>query len=457
MAPRKVAAIGLDLHTSKIEKIQFNSKSSLVDWDVIVFSPNASGMTRTSDYYQGKRSLDDDASFRLKERCEHWRREIKLAVDSGKTVICYAHELIEVFVATGERQYSGTGRNRQTTRIVSEYHNYNSLPWDLGPIAATGSQMKLSQRASSLSEYWSEFGNASSFEVTFKTPAFAAPITTRNDSVFVGGTIKSEAGGHLVVLPMLDFYNEDFFDNTKMNDKAKVFAERLLHSWLEIDSALRSAEELTPAPQWSSSPEFELSSEAPIKAKLLEAETRLIEAQKNKEETTDALLEAGSLRALLYEKGVPLESAILKSLKLLGFEAEQYRDASSEFDVVFQSSEGRLLGEAEGKDTKPISIEKLRQLSMNIHEDLARDQVSSPAKGILFGNGYRLQPPKDRPQQFTEKCVSAASSVGLLTTTELFRVAKYVSDTGDTNFAAICRSRLLDGTGIIEFPDTPQP
>jgi hypothetical protein len=58
--------------------------------------------------------------------------------------------------------------------------------------------------------------------------------------------------------------------------------------------------------------------------------------------------------------------------------------------VVFESEEGRLIGEAEGKDNKAINVDKLRQLSMNIHEDIQREEVTTPAKGVLFGNGYRF-------------------------------------------------------------------
>lgn len=37
---------------------------------------------------------------------------------------------------------------------------------------------------------------------------------------------------------------------------------------------------------------------------------------------------------------------------MIGFEATQYKEANSEFDVVFTCIEGRLLGEAEGRIQK---------------------------------------------------------------------------------------------------------
>ncbi|MDY0282079.1 MAG: hypothetical protein RBR35_16125 [Salinivirgaceae bacterium] len=57
--------------------------------------------------FQGKLSLSDSNSFRLKESCEHWRREIRQAYETGKTVIVFLTTLEEVYVDTGQRSYSG--------------------------------------------------------------------------------------------------------------------------------------------------------------------------------------------------------------------------------------------------------------------------------------------------------------------------------------------------------------
>lgn len=459
MAPRKVVAVGLGLNSEAVDQIEFNSKHTLLDWDVVIFVPNINAMLQYRETYQGKLSLDENNSFNLRERCEHWRSEIKLALDAGRTVICYLDELKEVFVDTGKREYSGTGRNRQTTRMVAQYSNYECLPVTLGPRNASGSSMRLSPKAPELSPYWSQFGGLSAFEVTLSKAKPSAPITTKAGDQVVGGIYRTTSGGNLVLLPMLKFYADDFFSDDEFNDEARIFAEKLLHCWLGIDAALRSATEVTPAPQWAESSVFLLQVESALKATLLEAEQELTQAQKRKEEAADALVEAGNLRSLLYEKGMPLEKAILRALTCLGFEVEQYKDAESEFDVVFRSVEGRLLGEAEGKDSKAINIEKLRQLAMNVHEDLAREEVTTPAKPILFGNGYRLQPPAERPPQFTDKCVSSATSsgTGLVATADLFRVAKYVSDSTDMEFATQCRAALLNACGVVQFPSPPEP
>jgi hypothetical protein len=159
---------------------------------------------------------------------------------------------------------------------------------------------------------------------------------------------------------------------------------------------------------------------------------------------------------LLYEKGTPLEDAVLEALDVLGFKAERFKEGGSEFDSVFTSPEGRFLGEAEGKDSKAINIEKLRQLSMNVHEDYEREEVTELAKGVLFGNAQRLEDLSARDQFFTEKCVREARRFGfaLVRTPDLFIAAKHVRERGDEAFKKRCREALLntEGGAVVVFP-----
>jgi hypothetical protein len=190
----------------------------------------------------------------------------------------------------------------------------------------------------------------------------------------------------------------------------------------------------------------------------LDAERNVEEAQKRKEDLREKLKSAGAYRGLLFEKGKPLEKLVVEAMRLLGFTAAPHRDSRSEIDVVFASEEGRFIGEVEGKDNKAVNIDKLRQLSMNIHEDLQREDVTKPAKPVLFGNGFRLQPLSERPDPFTEKCQSAAStsSTALVFTPDLFWVVQYLLENSDVEYARICREALLSSIGRVTFPFLPK-
>lgn len=464
MAARKILTVGLELASSDTTYATFRSKTSLLDWDIFLFRPDISEFLHNYyETYQGKPCFNDIASFTAKECCEHWRREIKQAVETGKTVIVFLPSLYEAYVDTGERSYSGTGRNQKTTRHVSLLTNYDTLPANLSPVAATGTAMKLAPKgAEVLAPYWAEFGERSTYRAVLSAPDVPACIQTRAGDKTVGAIYRSKSSaGTLLLLPDIDFSPPNF---TKQKGNSEVwtsdatkFSCAFLSALVALDKALRSSSEVTPAPEWAATAQYSLASETVLRVQLLEAERQVEEAQRRKEEIAESLSNAATPRALLYEKGKPLESAIIHALIALGFKAEPFKQSDSEFDVVFESAEGRLIGEAEGKDTKAVNIDKLRQLSMNIHEDLQREEVSEPAKPVLFGNGYRLQEPAARPDPFTEKCHSAAStsSTALVSTADLFPPVQYLLAHGDPEYALACRAALLSTVGRVIFPKPP--
>jgi len=467
MANKKILTIGLSLANDQAEYCEFDSDTSLLDWDIILFKPDIDDyLNRRESIFEGKPCLSDDQSFKLKAQSEHWRREIKAAIEHGKLVLIFLSELTPLSIATGKREYSGTGRNQKVTRIVTLYDNYQSIPLALKPISSKGKEIKPSEKNfECISSYWNEFSSISSYKVILEGDLTPCLLTKHGNKV-VGTIQKSKnSNGALLCLPDLNFYPESFFigEEDEVNEgewttEAKNFASRMIKTIISIERSLRSSAELTPEPDWVRDTKFRLNQEKIASQKLLKIERELEAIQVEKETIVDKIKDLGRLRNLLFEKGKPLELAILDALKIIGFEASQFDNGESEFDAVFESKEGRLIGEAEGKDNKAVNIEKLRQLSMNIHEDLERDEVSTPAKPVLFGNPYRLQPVDERPEPFTTKCISAAitSSTALVFTPDLFAIAKYLEDKRDAKYAAKCRKAILTSIGKVDFPEMPQ-
>ena len=121
---KKLISIAYETPSEEIEHAPFDSDLSLIDADIIILKHDISEfLWRSSERYMGKSSLSNGASFRLRERADHWRTEILDAFTAGKTVIVFLSKLEEVYIATCEKQYAGTGRNRVTTRIVTSFYN----------------------------------------------------------------------------------------------------------------------------------------------------------------------------------------------------------------------------------------------------------------------------------------------------------------------------------------------
>lgn len=467
MAKKKILTVGFSVADEDIEFSEFDSDISLLDWDIVLFKPDIGQyIFRHESMFEGKPCLSDNESFKLKAQSEHWRREIKSAIDHGKLVIVFLDELKKISIATGKKEFSGTGRNQKVTRIVTDYDNYRSIPLDLKPINSKGKEIKLSAKNSEIiSSYWNEFSEVSAYKLIIEGE-FSPCLVTKHGDKAVGAFVRAKnSNGALLCLPDIDFYPDSFFvgeddeeNEGKWTSEAKQFASKFVKCIVSIDKSLKSQGELTPEPDWAREKTYKLNQEKLEAQKLLEIEEKLEAVQAEKEAAIDKVKDLERYRHLLYEKGKPLEHAILEALKVIGFNVSQFDDGESEFDAVFESKEGRLIGEAEGKDNKAINIDKLRQLALNIHEDLEREEVNEPAKPVLFGNAYRLLPIAERPEPFTLKCVSAAStsSTALVFTPDLFRVVKYLKDKRDAKFATKCRKAIFSTVGLVEFPLDPQ-
>lgn len=469
MAKKKIVSVGFKLANNDVTPLSFRSKASLLDWDVILFREDIIEFLysdRSSNNYQGKPSLSESTSFQLKEAVQHWRREILDAVNCGKTVFYFLEQYRDFYIDTGQRQYSGTGRNQKTTRIVSPYDNYKCLPLDISVTPRQGQEMILApQGAEFLSTYWQDFSSISEYKVTLDSKQTKSLLYTKHGNNEVASYITTKSSGSLILLPYIDLENEEFTEEVELDDgwsscwseKGYQFGAKLVSSLINVDMQLRKSTENTVEPEWARSDIYAFTKETVLRKKILELNEKIALLDIEKAHCLAELEGAGALRGLLYHTGKPLEASILEGLQTLGFEASNYEDDTKEFDVIFESAEGRLIGEAEGKDNKAINITKLRQLALNIHEDLERDEVSSPAKGVLFGNAYRLKPISDRDQPFTDKCLlsSKTSSTALVHTPDLFRVVHYVKESNDAAFAAQCRKLLVETVGFVEFPLTP--
>jgi hypothetical protein len=295
-----------------------------------------------------------------------------------------------------------------------------------------------------------------SYRVIFEKAIGKAIYSTR-DGAIVGSIVRvSDLPGHLVFLPYFSLYDFDKSSREKWSAKATQVSHGIIAQLIAIDKTLREQSASTPAPQWVvSAPTPTVVTAIDAAVSVIDAEIEELLARKEEQlKEKEGLL---SFTRLLYEKGEALETAIEKGLKVLGFDVESYRDGDFEIDHIIVGPSGvRMIGESEGKDTSAIDISKFRQLESNINEDFQQDSVQEPAKGVLFGNGFRFTEPKDRAEQFTAKCLTNAKRLGtaLVKTSDLYEAVIYVLDhPDDEDYRAACRSAIEDTHGeIVVFP-----
>ena len=466
MEKKSVVSIGMEIPGTDVKNISLRSKTSLLDYDIIIVDPAINDFYGSYEEYQGKPCLNDTNSFLLKEHIEHWRREILEAVKAEKNIFFFLNKKEEVFVATGEKSYSGTGRNRQTTSRVSLAFNYQIVPGDITATNSNGSSMVLARKDNELAAYWKELSSVSEFRVFLDGERIKPIIQTKNGAKTVGAKLRYEnAKGNLFLMPYISFADKKYTYETEEDGEVEVYwskeacilGKRIVSSICSLDESIKSSGESSAAPEWMSQDKYLLPKEEIIRNKLISVENKIEKLQQQKEKYEQEIADESVLKRLIYENGKPLESAVHLALEILGFSVSYFEDSESEFDVIFVSEEGRLLGEVEGKDNKAININKLRQLEMNINEDFSRDEVTEMAKGALIGNAFRFQEPTERADFFTDKCITAATRSGtaLIRTTDLFEAARYLSRKSNKRYSTTCRKAILGAIGQVEFPEIP--
>jgi hypothetical protein len=317
------------------------------------------------------------------------------------------------------------------------------------------------------SDLFEKFRDNLEYQLYIEGAKGAQVICTGKDKTKILGSIYKVGKGNLIVLPYIKYDSVKFTEHRGKGENKKEywtkdaiqFGKSLVKMFVDIDKALQKSGDRTAPPDWTNQSDFQLHEEKILKEQVEETTKEIGVLIVKKGQLLTKIEQEIKLRDLLFETGKTLENAINLALKILGYSSEGYNDGVMELDHIIISPErDRFIGEAEGKDSSAVNIDKLRQLLINIHEDLQRAEVEIPAVGILFGNGFRLIEPSRREEQFTAKCLSVAktSSCALVKTSDLFRVAKYVKESEDRDFAKKCREVIKSSIGkIVLFPDLP--
>lgn len=324
---KALLAVGIEIPGGDVESVDIVSDRSLLDADIIVFQPGIPTWYG-SETYLGKRCLDDDSSFQVKEAFTHWGRELAAAVDAGKVVFLILSAPETVYAGTGQKKYSGTGRNARATRVVNQLDSYKAVPTNWTYHAASGTEMVLASEARVLASYWKEFEEYSEYRL-FLEGESTPLIRTRSGDRVVAAMIRKGPGA-LVALPALDFNDPDFTEVRKENGKAveywskkaQQFGRRLSGALVAIAEILSKESSETPPPGWAREDKYRSKPEAELEIQITALSTKVLELEEQQRALKDQLSSAGLPRRLLYEEGKPLEAAVLEALRVLGFKAQ---------------------------------------------------------------------------------------------------------------------------------------
>jgi hypothetical protein len=318
---------------------EFDSDQTLLDADIILFEPTL-GEFDAYDNYNGKVLLPEHTSFATKERLDHWRSEIISAVKAGKVAIIYLVKPNEGYRHTGSKQFSGTGRSRVTSNLVTEISSYKAVSYLSAVTPKSDKEIRIEKDAPFFAPYWTEFSECSPYEVEIAGDFKKILLKSRAGDRVVGAATYA-AGGFLLFLPPLRYDKNKFVRHdgssgtNRGTDAASKFRKQLVAALVAMADSLRQSTQSTPAPTRTAESKFRLAEEGDLESAISTCTAEIAERQARKAALGVQLAKAGKLRRLLFEQGRPLENAVLEALRLLGFEAKPLADGDWEFDAVF--------------------------------------------------------------------------------------------------------------------------
>src|SRR5688500_6012021 len=105
-----------DLGVDAIDVFSFSSNVSVYDYDVVLWDPASSleEYLAYSTVYNGLPSLNETKSAQLRNDTARRRAEFLEFIQLGRVLVVFLPGETGVYIDTGKREYSGTGRNRAT-------------------------------------------------------------------------------------------------------------------------------------------------------------------------------------------------------------------------------------------------------------------------------------------------------------------------------------------------------
>ncbi|HEY5536452.1 MAG TPA: hypothetical protein VIL99_16150 [Ignavibacteria bacterium] len=452
-----IISIGTEFPT--IEYSALNEKKSLSDADIVLLDANINNVDyKANNRYAGLELFTDESSSEILDCFQYWNKEIINFLKTGKTIYILLSPKKDFYIYTGEKSFRGTGRSTTTINNVMSYNNYKFLPFSFNIINSKGENIIVTHSmVKNLFDHSKKFMKYEAYIEQDKSKI--AWFTTKNKDKNLGAGYKVH-NGYLIFIPTIELpENYSSKDGESWNKNAIVWGQEFVKCLVEINKSLNEKFDKTPTPGWVNAKDFELNIIEKIKNDINDINEEIKKKNELLENLKNNLEEKEMIKDLLFESGKSLENAVIKALEILGYKAENYNDGELEIDQVILSPEGdRFIGECEGKDNKDIDITKFRQLHDLISQDFEREEVEDKAYGLLLGNPQRFLSPIERNLDFTIKCKKAAEreNIGLIRTTDLFYVVKYLIENEDENFKKDCRNNIKNQLGsIIQFPKLP--
>lgn len=406
------------------DNADFGSAISFLDYDLVLIDCSIIQLEYKANYarstYLGLKSIGDSDSPRIVNDLNRRKQEILDLLKLGRTVFVYTPTQQKVYVDTGKREYSGTGKNMKTTRIVDELDILKFLPCSFNTVTAEGSSIE-PLRNPFFNDFWKNHIGEMLYTAYFDGE-FGNPLAKIKGTNKVIASYLPIENGNLVFIPK--FINED--------DDEELEA-RFLNSLIQIATNLKESTGDYSLPSWSQN--YIVPGEEEFKNELLNLEAELDSVKHKISIKKEKLLSLDEYKLLFTGTGRSLEVQVSKVFKELGFMVSE--GVPGRDDLILSYNDKVAVVEIKGV-TKSAAEKHAAQLEKWASEYLASNEIAP--KGILIVNAFKDTPLIDRteaafPAQMLKYCESRDHC--LLTGVQLINIYFYFKQHPETKDAII--------------------
>ena len=355
-----------------------------------------------------------------------------------------------IWVDTGKKEKSGTGRNQKVTRIVNDIDLLAAIPGEVSTIAGRG--LELRPASPSATELWRETHDRWIYRCFLnKFPGTKLLVVAGTEKV-VGSVEVSPDGGVLALLPE-PWVPADDDELANEEDELEEGSEDLAspgphEEYVDVPARIiawvrqLSLHDSEPIPEWAAV--FKFDSEIQRQEKLTRLERSIAKLATKVDALKHEQAEDDRWKRLSFSSGAALEDQTRRAFEVLGFTVLEVQPGRS--DLRLQWGTERVVVEVKGL-SRSAAERNAAQLEKWVAEELAD---GATAKGVLVVNTWREKAPDQREADFPDQMIPYATARGhcLVTSLQLLTLARDVS-AGTTEAATAARA-IVSTTGVFD-------
>lgn len=428
------------------ERASFMDDTSVFDFDVVIWDPATSFdiYSRYSESYQNLPCLSDDRSVQIQSDAKRRRNEFTEFVNSGRVLVVFASPPLECYVASGQRTYSGTGRNRSVTRIVNRFNLLSALPvpTEVSFIPANGKRIELDGDGP-LIQVLRKYLERLEYNVVIKNFSAEQLAHVAGTDRPVAFLQRSKGGGYLVLLPSVDLANSNSVDDEEARDDpwaddAPDFQSDLLDALDRL-----SGSKVTARPRWAV--QFATDEQQRLREELLAQQSKIEAAREALSELQQQQERATARDQLYLGTGRALEVQVKEVLELIGGTVTEPAPGRDDWKVQFP--EGKAVVEVKGV-SKSAAEKHAAQLEKWVAQEY--EATGKAPKGLLIVNTWKDSPldkrtKDDFPSQMIPYCKGRDHC--LITGLQMFVIRADVEAKPDR--AEFWRKKLMQTSGTL--------